>query len=259
MNRSSKLKKRNRVRTPQLPKLYTKLARWWPVLSSPLNYKEEATRFHEIIKKHCRNVKTVLELGCGGGNNASYLKKYYQMTLSDISPAMLRVSKRLNPECKYIRGDMRSLRLGREFDCVFIHDAIMYMTSEKDLMKAIETAYRHCRPKGILLVVPDIFKENFKTKTSHGGNNVGKVALRYLEWDYDPDPTDQTFVTDFAYLMRDGRGKVKIEYDRHILGLFSRRQWLRIFKSVGFRTKIVPVDHSELKPGSYQALVGIKE
>ena len=89
--------------------------------------------------------QTLMELGSGGGNNASHLKAYFQMTLVDCSPEMLAVSKRLNPGCEHIVGDMRTVRLGRVFDAVFIHDAVMYMRTEKDLRQAMETSYIHCQ------------------------------------------------------------------------------------------------------------------
>jgi hypothetical protein len=37
---------------------------------------------------------------------------------------MLEVSRRLNPDCEHPPGDIRSVRLGRTFDVVFVHDAI---------------------------------------------------------------------------------------------------------------------------------------
>ncbi|MHC4615594.1 MAG: class I SAM-dependent methyltransferase, partial [Planctomycetota bacterium] len=57
----------------------------------------------------------VLELGSGGGNNASHLKKWFDMTLVDLSPHMLEVSRALNPECSHQQGDMRTVRLGTLF------------------------------------------------------------------------------------------------------------------------------------------------
>jgi hypothetical protein len=38
---------------------------------------------------------------------------------------------------------MRTLRLGRAFDVVLVHDAIMYMTTEEELLAAAETAFAH--------------------------------------------------------------------------------------------------------------------
>jgi len=67
------------------------------------------------------------------------------MTLVDRSPEMLTVSRALNPDCEHIEGDMRTVRLGRVFDAVLIHDPIMYMTTEPDLRSAMATAFAHCR------------------------------------------------------------------------------------------------------------------
>ena len=65
----------------------------------------------------------MLELGSGGGNNASHLKAHFQLTLVDLSPAMLAVSRALNPECEHLQGDMRTVRLGRRFDAPTDHIA----------------------------------------------------------------------------------------------------------------------------------------
>jgi len=43
---------------------------------------------------------------------------------------------------------MRSVRLGRTYDAVIIHDAIMYMTTEDDLVAALATARAHLAPAG---------------------------------------------------------------------------------------------------------------
>ena len=122
------------------PLMYSEIAEWWPLLSSPEEYEEEAGFFTgKLLDASDEPPKTVLELGSGGGNNASYMKKDFEMTLVDLSPQMLEVSKRLNPDCEHVVGDMRTVRLGREFDAVFVHDAIDYMTSTADLAAAVET------------------------------------------------------------------------------------------------------------------------
>ena len=41
--------------------------------------------------------ETLLELGSGGGNNASFLKMRFDMTLVDLSPGMLEVSRAALP------------------------------------------------------------------------------------------------------------------------------------------------------------------
>ena len=97
------------------------------------------------------------------------------MTLTDLSPVMLDLSRTINTECEHIQGDMRSLGLGRVFDAIFVEDAVMYLTSESDLQATLETAYIHCRPGGVVLVMPDYVRETFAPYTNHGGHD-GQVT-----------------------------------------------------------------------------------
>jgi ubiquinone/menaquinone biosynthesis C-methylase UbiE len=92
-------------------KMYSELAPWWPLLSAPADYAEEAASFLEMIERQPGERPTLLELGSGGGNLASHLKADVRATLSDLSPDMIAVSRALNPELEHIQGDMRTLRL----------------------------------------------------------------------------------------------------------------------------------------------------
>ncbi len=238
------------------PRLYADLASWWSLLSAPADYAEEAAFFTQaLLDASDRPPRTVLELGSGGGNNASHLKAHFQLTLVDRSPGMLAVSRALNPECEHVEGDMRHVRLGRLFDAIFVHDAIDYMTTEDDLRSAMQTAFVHCRPGGVALFVPDHVRENFVPTTEHGGHDGEARGLRYLEWTWDPDPTDTVYFVDFAYLLREGEGSVRVEQDRHVCGLFGREDWLRLLREAGFRPRVLldPDGREEfvaVKPGS---------
>jgi SAM-dependent methyltransferase len=218
------------------PRLYRELASWWPLLSPPEEYLEEATFYRELLEAACAAPpRTLLELGSGGGNNASHLKQQLALTLVDRSPEMLAVSRALNPDCEHVRGDMRDVRLGRVFDCVFIHDAVCYLTSEAELSKAFSTAFVHCRPGGAVLVAPDHVRETFQPGTEHGGHDgADGRGLRYLEWTWDPDPSDSTYLVDYAYLLRERGGSISVEHDRHVEGLFARETWLRLLAEAGF-------------------------
>jgi SAM-dependent methyltransferase len=243
----------------QGPKLYTELASWWPLLSPPAEYADEAAFYRKILMEACEQApRSLLELGSGGGSNASYLKKQFEMVLVDRSPEMLAVSRGLNPECEHVEGDMRNVRLGRDFDCVFVHDAIMYMTSESDVRSVIQTAFMHCRAGGAALFVPDYLKENFRPSTDHGGYDGDGKGLRYLEWAWDPDPADTSYVVDYAYLLRESDGSARVVHDRHIEGLFSRAEWFRFLSEAGFEPRILPAEYAGLEPGEQQVLVAKK-
>ncbi|TVQ19134.1 MAG: class I SAM-dependent methyltransferase [Spirochaetaceae bacterium] len=241
---------------PSAGRLYDELASWWPLLSAPEDYAEEAAFYGErLLEAGDGPARTLLELGSGGGNNASHLKERFDLTLVELSPEMIEVSRNLNPACEHVAGDMRSVRLHRTFDRVFVHDAIGYLTTEADLALALETAFVHCRPGGGALFAPDHLLETFRPGTDHGGHDGGGRAMRYLEWTHDVDRSGTTYTVDYAFLLRDSDGTVRVEHDRHVLGLFPRELWLRLLAEVGFEARTVVFNHSEVEPGSYELFV----
>jgi SAM-dependent methyltransferase len=223
------------------PKLYADLAPWWPLLSPAGDYREEAAFFLQVMREAgIPAASSLLELGAGGGSNAFHLKSYFaELTLTDLSPEMLAMSRTLNPELEHLEGDMRTLRLDCLFDVIFVHDAIDYMLTLQELRQALETAAVHCKPGGLGLFVPDYVRESFQPSTDHGGTDGDGRSLRYLEWTYDPDVRDTTYITEFAYLLREGDQETHIEHDQHICGLFSRADWLRLLREVGFQPEII--------------------
>ena len=241
-------------------KLYNDLAEWWPLMSAPADYAEEAAFYFDAMQaRSATPIETMLELGAGGGNNACHMKHLVKsLVLSDLSDGMLRHSRLLNPECEHHVGDMRTLRLNRQFDAVFVHDAISYMTTEADLARALETAAVHCRAGGVALFAPDHIRENFSAGTDCGGHDGDTRAMRYLEWSWDPDPHDTMCTTDYTYVLREPDGSVAVIHDRHLEGIFPRDTWLRVLRQAGFEPRVIRFDHSELEPGTYELFVCVR-
>lgn len=242
----------------QLPRLYDEFASWFHLLTPPAEYAAEAEYYRQILNEASASPpRTLLELGSGGGNMASHYKAWFQSTLVDPSPGMLALSRTINPECEHLQGDMRTVRLGRTFDAVFVHDAVCYMITIEDLQQAIVTAFVHCRPGGIAIFVPDYVRESFSPGTDHGGEDGDGRALRYLEWTTDPDPTDTIYQVDYAYLFHASGQPVASAYDQHIEGLFSKADWLRLFEVAGFRATAQP-DLVEGGPEGYTMFVAVR-
>jgi SAM-dependent methyltransferase len=217
-------------------RLYRELASWWLLLSPPSHYVEEAADLlPDLLAAPDAPPRTLLELGSGGGSLTWHFKNRIQLTLTDVSEPMLAVSRGVNPECEHLHGDMRSLDLGRAFDVVLIHDAIMYATDEASVRATLETASRHCRVGGGVVVVPDHVKETFEPDTSTGGEDApdGR-GLRYLQWSWDPDQDDDTFEVAYAFLLREADGAVRVDSDRQRCGVFPRAAWLRWMDEAGF-------------------------
>ena len=242
-----------------LPLLYSELAPWFHLLTAPEDYHEESVFYSRLLNENSRvPVNRVLEMGSGGGNNASHMKSRYTLTLTDLSEEMLSISRKINPECEHIPGDMRNLRLGRQFDAVFVHDAVSYIVTETDLSATVETAYVHCRPGGAVVLCPDYTRETFTESTGHGGHSAGGRGLRYLEWAWDPDPSDTKYIVDMAYVLKDGDG-VRCRHDRHRLGLFTGDTWRELMSRAGLTSvKTVPYPESIDKTGLTPVFVGVR-
>ncbi len=215
-------------------KLYANLAEWWPIMSTPGEYTEDALMIADLLDPGASGTThRVLELGSGGGHLASHLKARFQMMLVDISPQMLAVSRRLNPECPHLQGDMRTLRLGEQFDAVLIFDAISHLYQGEDLLAAIATARAHLRHGGIALFCPDWTLETFQPGLSTGGTDEATRGMRYLEWTH-PQISETSYFTDIAYLLRHADGTVQVEHDSMRLGVFSRAYWRQACMASGF-------------------------
>lgn len=217
-------------------RIYSELADWYHLFTAPSEYAEEAANYLALIRSRLPDARTLLELGAGGGNNAWHLKRHLCCMLSDISPQMLAVSRRINPELEHVQGDMRTLRLARLFDVVFIHDAIDYMRTRDDLSQAAATAFAHTRPGGVALFLPDCTLETFQPGVSCGGNDEeknGGLGIRYLEWWHPLQEGSNTHEVDFAFLLRDQEG-VRTVHDRHVFSVFSHKIWLEILEAAGF-------------------------
>jgi SAM-dependent methyltransferase len=218
------------------PKLYTELAGWWQLISPTGDYADEAAFLGKLFR--AEDARTILELGSGGGNIAWFLKEYFALTLTDVSGAMLAESKNQNPELEHVEGDMRALRLGRTFDGVLIHDAIMYMTTEEDLRAALLTAYEHCKNGGVVVIAPDWVAETFRPHTSHEGADAGERGVRYLEWIWDADPEDTRVNYELILALKEG-DELRTVVDRQIVGVFPRATWLRSMEDAGFEARSV--------------------
>jgi SAM-dependent methyltransferase len=220
-------------------RLYGDLAWTWPIISPPEDYVDEGEEFHQLVREYSRiEAKTLLDLGCGGGHNDHTLKRFFDVTGVDLSPEMLALAKKLNPEVDYQVGDMRSVRLGRTFDAVIIADSINYMLNEEELRAAFQTAYEHLDPGGVFVTYVEETPERFEqNKVAYSVRSKDDVEIVFVENNYDPNPGDSWYECTFVYLIRRG-GNLDIQTDSHLCGMFPMETWQRLLTETGFEVNI---------------------
>ena len=246
-------------------RLYNDLAWLWPIVSPPAEYIAEAAQWRDIIRSRLPagagsgtgtaagrgrrggsgGLPSLLDLGCGGGHLLSHLTPDFVTEAVDLSPPMLELSRRLNPQTQHHIGDMRSIRLGRAFDVVAIHDAINYMLTEADLAAAMATAAAHLKPGGLALLAPDWLRDTFAgPKVIDWTRSDRAVDITFIEYIADPDPTDSAIESVFLFIInRDGR--ITVEQDRHLSGLFAESVWRRLLAEAGLTAELVATEGYE--------------
>lgn len=213
----------------------------YTLLTPPSEYEEEAGVFEALLRSRLGSGPLqLLELGCGPGHNATWFTDM-ALTLTDLSPTMLAAAQRNNPGATCHVGDMRSLRLGRTFDAVFVHDAVCHLTTEADVRAMVATVVAHLRPGGVALIVPDYVTETFAPGTETGGTDGEAAGVRYMSWMWRRAGQSDGYVVDYVVMHREGEGPPRVIVDRHEEGLFPRDRWLAWLRDAGLQAEVVPM------------------
>ena len=244
-------------RRPELAvtlRLYHDLAHLWPIISPPEEYTVEAAEWRDLIWSEFGWTGNqpawdprarLLDLGCGGGHLLSHFTRHFATEAVDISPHMLEISKELNPATMHHLGDMRTIRLGRTFQVVTIHDAVNYMVTEKDLRAAIETAQTHLDPGGLVLLAPDCLRDTFSgSRVVEWTRATEDSDVTFIEYVTQPSPEATTLESVFVFIInRDG--DIQVEVDRHTSGLFPKALWLEALGDAGLQSEYVQTNAYE--------------
>ena len=250
-----------------MQRMYDDFASIWPLISHHSDYEVEAKHWRDALTAELwqRRLR-ILELGVGGGNNLHHIlypncdgrrsadaacngehmsrdQPAHDAVVVDPSDKMLTNCRLLNPTAEQHIGEMQTVRLDldEKFDAVLIHDAVCYLTSEDDISATIATARAHLRDGGVLIMAPDWFTETYPgTQLDAGIRRDVSPEFASIEYDHDPDPTDDTVESVFIYIIKNSDGSVSVEEDRHITGMFSIHTWLGLMEQAGFRAKRLP-------------------
>ena len=160
---------------------------------------------------------------------------------------MLAVSRQLNPECEHLRGDMRTVRLGRTFDAVFVHDAVDYMTDRgRPAAGRWGRPSRTAGPAASRCSCPITIAETFEPGPDTAAATVPTgVASASSTGSGTPTPTTRRSLTEYAFLLRDADGAVRVVHETHRTGLFGRETWLRLLADAGFEPDAVIEETAE--------------
>jgi tRNA (cmo5U34)-methyltransferase len=172
----------------------------------------DATLLMELITqaavKSTINIKRVLDIGCGAGNNTIKLLEYvcpFDCVLVDLSlPMLLKAKERISlintGSIEIIQSDFRKLEIPTQgFDVIIAAAVLHHLRDDKDWEEAFKKLYNLTSPGGSIWIT-DLVSHEFKavdslmwTKygdylASIGGHDYRKKVLEYIDKEDSPRP-----------------------------------------------------------------------
>lgn len=133
-------------------------AEMYDALYASKDYERECDRIEAAFHLSTRQVRAVLDLGCGTGNHAIPLaRRGYRVWGVDRSAGMLqrarhKASQGIAGGAAFVLGDLREVRLDRRFDaCIVMFAVLGYQTTNREVAAALDTVHHHLEPDGILV------------------------------------------------------------------------------------------------------------
>ena len=108
----------------------------------------DGTELYQVLDKHLDSGSTLLELGCGPGNDLDYFNEKYKVTGSDLSDEFLLRCKKRFPDISFSKLDAISVNTDQKFDCVFSNKVLHHLTTEK-LEVSLKRQQNVIKPNGI--------------------------------------------------------------------------------------------------------------
>ncbi len=136
-------------------------ARYYDGLYGDKDYGAEAAYVLGLVRQHCPDAQSFLELGCGTGAHAEHLSGAgVRVHGVDRSSSMLELARARREKLPheiagrmvFSPGDVRQIRIPETFDAaISLFHVVSYQAGNQDLRDCFATAKRHLKPGGVFV------------------------------------------------------------------------------------------------------------
>ena len=150
--------------------MYAEMAQYYDRIYSFKDYAAETEKLLGWIETYrCSGGVRLLDVACGTGHHLEFLSKSLDAEGLDLSPELLDLARKRNPDMTFHCADMRTFDLSSKFDAITcLFSSIGYMTTVEDLKTAIANMARHLAQGGVLLIEPWLTPDVWKSGSVHG-------------------------------------------------------------------------------------------
>ncbi|HEX9063185.1 MAG TPA: class I SAM-dependent methyltransferase [Clostridia bacterium] len=147
------------------------------------SYEEEAAQIKMIVDLYKKTSgMELLDIACGTGGHAMYLKENYNVIGIDLSRAMLNVAKGKMPDVRFIEADMFDFNLGTKYDIILnLYGSICFAESYNQLIDGMKCASMHLKEGGVYILIPWSTADTFNPGIVSKSKNFGDVSYSRME------------------------------------------------------------------------------
>ena len=221
-------------------RLYQDLAWLWSEMTPSETYLDEAHDLYEIAEDALQRVPASwIELGAGGGYLMEALLQQHpetDVTIVDISAAMIAESQKRNPNATHICADMTDLTLDTQYDVVLLHDAVMYLGSQDAIRQTLRQIQGLLKPDGVAIIIPDVCRESFDERVLSSEVQGARAHIHFTEWHWDPDASDDLISVEFSVLFREyPQSRIQSVHETHTMVVLSIETWMTMFMELALQ------------------------
>ena len=234
--------------------VFKEYAEYYDLLYQDKDYESEARYVTDLIKRYRPQAASILDLGCGTGNHDlifadnGYRVAGVDRSAETIEKARAKCGRQSSLNLRFATGQIESLRMGERFDAVVsLFHVMSYLTTDRDLQSAFDTARHHLNPDGIFIFDcwygPAVLTDPPAVRVKRVGNDAVDV-IRIAE----PEVRPNENIVNVNYqvlVLHKASGKTMEVFESHPMRYWFKPEIDRMLSAAGFD----PVDCMEWMTG----------
>jgi SAM-dependent methyltransferase len=185
---------------------YTSLAKYYDLIFSRKDYPQEVEFIRSLVKSHCPNAQSILDVGCGTGEHLNLLKDEFETLWGvDLNQEIINEAQKKSDKINYQLGGMKDFRIDTKFDVITcLYSVFNYNLTPEDAVLTLKNFKAHLNPGGVLIFALYTPHNTDKVISLHMGNNDEVEVAKINQYIFDPSTSFET--TDFLVLLKTSAG-----------------------------------------------------
>ncbi|WP_296558212.1 class I SAM-dependent methyltransferase [uncultured Acetobacterium sp.] len=220
--------------------MYEEFAQVYDELMKEIDYSKWSDYIQRLFLNSKREIKTVLEFGCGTGNITCKLGQMgLNMTAVDLSEAMLTVADEKADRMglkniQFYLGDMSNFQINQTFDAVIsCCDSVNYLPDLEALQSFFLSSYECLESEGLLLF--DVNTVTKYKKTIMDNTYVYDLDEIFCVWENEPHFAENAMHFNLTFFEKNKNGTYNRHEETQVQYFFTIEDIHRCLTTIGFK------------------------